>query len=112
MSSIGTLTEGIYSGMEEGRNTLALFVDFRKAFDCVNHNILLLKMRNMGFNLHSLQWFRQYLTGRTQLTLANNLKSSILPITCGVPQGSVLRPVLFLILVNDITDSLRHSKAI
>ena len=110
-TSITAPTNDIYSYINNKSNTLAIFIDFRKAFDCVNHIILLKKLHNMGFDIHALNWFREYLSGRTQITLANGLKSQSLPITCGVPQGSILGPILFLIFVNDITDTLTNCRA-
>ena len=78
----------------------------------VNHNILLRKLEFYGIRGLALQWFKNYLTGRTQYVLYNNTQSSKQYITCGVPQGSVLGPLLFLIYINDIPNCLKHSKSI
>ena len=78
-----------------------LFIDFKKAFDTIDHEILLSKVELYGFKGASLKLFRDYLSDRTQVTVINNVKSETSRIRCGVPQGSILGPLLFLLYVND-----------
>ena len=85
--------------------TLSIFCDLSKAFDVINHKILLQKLHLYGFRGIVNDWFASYLSGRTQFVEIESAKSNIIEINCGVPQGSILGPLLYLIYVNDIAKS-------
>ena len=96
------LVDGISKALENGDFVLGPFLDFSKAFDTVNHSTLYEKLEFYGVRGLALQWFQSYLSGRTQYVEYNNVHSGKDIITCGVPQGSILRPLLFLLYVNDL----------
>ena len=83
-----------------------VFIDLKKAFGTVNHNILLKKLEHYIIRENALMWFRSYLTDRKQYVTMNGSNSETRSITCGVPQGSVLGPILFLLYINDLPNIL------
>ena len=108
VSTIADLTDDLFRNINEGRTTIAAFVDLRKAFDTVNIHILIDKLQCAGIRGNVLKWCKNYLSNRSQCTFVNGVKSDLQSITCGVPQGSVLGPLFFLIYVNDIQGAVEN----
>ena len=87
-------------------------MDLKKAFDTVDHEMLLLKLENLGIRGLALEWLRSYLTQRLQYVFYNGAKSKEKTLMCGVPQGGILSPLLFLLFINDIVNVSSVAKLI
>ena len=99
------LYDKLSDAIDKGNVTLGLFIDLSKAFDTVNHDILLAKLEFYGVRGVALEWFESYLSCRSQFVQYNGYSSSSKYIKCGVPQaGSILGPLLFLLYINDLCD--------
>ena len=84
---------------------LGVFIDLSKAFNTVDHNILIFKLKNYGVRRNNVKWFESYLNNQKQFISFNNRNTSSVDIKCGVPQGSILGPLLFLICANDLNQA-------
>ena len=98
--------------LENKQSTLAVYLDLLKAFDTIDHSILLRKLLYYGVRDQALNWFRTYLLNRKQFVNHREFNSSIKTIECGVPQGFVLGPLLFIIYANDLPNFLNVNKTI
>ena len=104
------ITENIRKTLDDGNIGCGVFVDLQKAFDTVDHQILLAKLNHYGIRGVSNDWFKSYLSNRNQYVSINGYESSLAVINCGVPQGSVLGPLLFLLYINDLNQAIKFCK--
>lgn len=104
-TAILQLVSNVYRGLEEKLNILGIFLDLSKAFDTLDHDILLYKLNNLGIRGIPHKLFKSYLSNRQQCVFTNGSHSKLMSVSKGVPQGSVLGPLLFLTYINDIVNS-------
>ncbi len=92
------------AALDKGEKVLSIYLDLQKAFDTVDHHILIKKFSHYGNRGKCLSWFSSYLSGRSPFVSVNNAQSECKSINIGVPQSSILGPVLFLLYINDIAN--------
>lgn len=109
------VVDNILQARDVGESTILVLLDFSRAFDCINVSLLLSKMSYYGFDVSAVKWFDSYLSGRVQTVAlrrmdGSTLRSALCPVERGVPQGSILGPLLFILYSADITNNIRGSK--
>ena len=110
VTALLNVTDDIYECLENSELVFLVLLDYSKAFDCANHRLILAKLKAAGFRDDSLEWIFSYLNGRRQKVTTHLGESSWTEVLNGVPQGSVLGPLLFTVLVSDLGDAIKRGR--
>ena len=110
VTALLNVTDDIYDALENSEVPFLVLLDYSKAFDCANHRLILAKLKAAGFHNDSLSFVTSYLSGRSQKVKTGTKESSWENVINGVPQGSVLGPLLFTILISDISDAIKRGR--
>lgn len=110
VTALLNVTDDIYECLENSELVFLVLLDYSKAFDCANHRLILAKLKAAGFRDDSLDWIYSYLNGRNQKTVTSGGESEWSALVNGVPQGSVLGPLLFTVLVSDLRDAIKRGR--
>ena len=104
------ISDHIFNALDSNQIAILTLLDYTKAFDCANHDIMIAKLKAMGFSNSALIWVKSYLSGRSQRVKTQEGFSDWVNLVNGVPQGSILGPLLFTVLLCDINNSIKHCK--
>ena len=110
ITALLNVTDDIYECLENSELVFLVLLDYSKAFDCANHRLIIAKLKAAGFRNDALEWVSSYLHGRKQMVTTGLGQSSWCHVTNGVPQGSVLGPLLFTVLVSDLGDAIKNGR--
>ena len=110
VTSLLEATDDWVHNIDQGNVNAVVFLDLKKAFDTVDHSILISKLAVYGIGGASIEWLKSYLTERNQKYFLNGSLSNNCVLSCGIPQGTILGPLLFLLYINDLPNCLSHSQ--